>query len=102
MLNRKEALLNLFQQGMDNPKVNCMALRVESAIDIGTQMMPVMTEQLVFAKGAFTFKQMYIMTEYDDALRNKNNKNMRIVEAVLCEDVGISGVHGVVSWVKDE
>ena len=41
------------------------------------------------------------MSEYDDALRHKNNPSMRIVEAVLFEDIGISGVHGVVSWVNE-
>lgn len=101
MLTRKESLLLLFQKGMSSPNIKCMALRVESAVDIGTQKVPVMTEQLVFAREAFSYKHMCIMSEYDDALRHKNNPSMRIVEAVLFDDIGISGVHGVVSWVKE-
>lgn len=101
MLTRKESLLLLFQKGMSIPSIKGMALRVESAVDIGTQKVPVMTEQLVFAREAFSYKHMCIMSEYDDALRHKNNPNMRIVEAVLFDEIGINGVHGVVSWVKE-
>ena len=50
MLTRKESLLLLFQKGMSIPSIKGMALRVESAVDIGTQKVPVMTEQLVFAE----------------------------------------------------
>lgn len=101
MLTRKESLLLLFQKGMSISKIKGMALRVESAVDIGTQKVPVMTEQLVFGREAFSYKHMCIMSEYDDALRHKNNPSMRIVEAVLFEDIGINGVHGVVSWVEE-
>ena len=80
MLSNKEKLIDLFKSASINKEVNHICVRIEIKDAEGL----LHTESIVFHKREFDYKLNYYLNSYDDDLRLKFNRDVRIKGVMSC------------------